>query len=47
MRRIDHDTVPPHVEYRLTEHGWTLGPIIEAMECWGEKHGASRARSAA
>ena len=47
VRRIDHDTVPPHVEYRLTAYGLTLGPIIEAMQRWGERHGASRARRVA
>ena len=47
VRRIDHDTVPPHVEYRLTAYGLTLGPIIEAMQRWGEHHGASRARRVA
>lgn len=47
VRRIDHDTMPPHVDYGLTEYGGTLGPIIEAMQAWGERHMASRARSAA
>ena len=31
--------VPPHVEYRLTSRGWTLGPILEAMEAWGRQYG--------
>ena len=47
VRRIDHATVPPHVEYRLTAYGATLGPIIEAMQRWGERHVAGRARRVA
>lgn len=30
--------IPPHVEYSFTERGLTLGPILEAMEAWGERH---------
>ncbi len=33
------DQVPPHVEYFFTERGRTLGPALEALEAWGEKHG--------
>lgn len=28
--------VPPHVEYRLTDLGKTLDPIIKSMHDWGE-----------
>lgn len=35
VQRTVFDTVPPKVEYRLTERGLTLAPIIEAMEAWG------------
>lgn len=33
--RTVFETVPPKVEYCLTERGLTLAPIIEAMEAWG------------
>ena len=38
------DQVPPHVEYALTPRGWTLGPILEAMEVWGETYGRPRVK---
>jgi len=28
--------VPPRVEYRLSDRGGTLTPIIEALKIWGE-----------
>lgn len=30
--------VPPRVEYALTPHGQTLGPVIHALLKWGETH---------
>ncbi len=30
--------VPPRVEYRLTEHGRTLNPVLTAMGDWGLAH---------
>ncbi len=32
--------VPPKVEYSLTELGFSLRPVVEAMCQWGEAHGA-------
>ena len=32
--------VPPKVEYSLTELGFGLRPVVEAMCKWGEAHGA-------
>jgi DNA-binding HxlR family transcriptional regulator len=36
VSRKVHDTIPPHVEYSFTKKGWSLGPILDAMEAWGE-----------
>ncbi|AXQ79683.1 transcriptional regulator [Streptococcus chenjunshii] len=33
-----HPEVPPHVDYRLTEKGRDLLPILEMMVAYGEKH---------
>lgn len=27
--------VPPRVEYTLTETGYSLGPVLDAMKKWG------------
>lgn len=44
LRELEHDgivhrevypVVPPQVEYSLTDKGRTLGPILQAMERWG------------
>ncbi|MCD8248511.1 MAG: helix-turn-helix transcriptional regulator [Lachnospiraceae bacterium] len=32
--------VPPHVEYTLTELGYSLKPILDAMWDWGEHYKA-------
>ena len=40
VRRTVHDHVPPKVEYALTERGWALGPVFDAMCAWGERYGA-------
>ena len=36
-RRI-YAEVPPRVEYRLTTHGATLRPLLEALKEWGKLH---------
>jgi DNA-binding HxlR family transcriptional regulator len=38
VRRIDHKTVPPHVEYELTELGHDLGRAVVPLCQWGERH---------
>ncbi|WP_409276167.1 winged helix-turn-helix transcriptional regulator [Neobacillus sp. SCS-31] len=38
IARTVYPTVPPKVEYSLTEYGKTLIPVAESMCAWGEKH---------
>jgi DNA-binding HxlR family transcriptional regulator len=39
VQRTAYDQVPPTVEYAFTAYGKTLGPLLEAMEAWGEAFG--------
>jgi len=39
--------VPPRVEYRLTEHGATLGNVLKVMAAWGGSHLAAVAEQPA
>ena len=39
VKRTAYPTVPPTVEYTLTEKGNSLRPIIKAMKVWGAKWG--------
>ena len=38
--RTVYPTIPPKVEYTLTEHGKELEPIIDALHQWGIQHRA-------
>jgi DNA-binding HxlR family transcriptional regulator len=38
VRRKAYATVPPTVEYSLTECGQSLEPVITAIRVWGEQH---------
>ena len=38
VSRKVYPVVPPKVEYALTEHGWTLEPILLEMREWGARH---------
>lgn len=40
VRRIDFQTVPPHVEYELTEFGQSLAEVLAPMCQWGTRHSA-------
>ena len=38
IHRTVYPVVPPKTEYRLTEFGESLTPILEAMCSWGERY---------
>ena len=38
ISRFSYPTIPPKVEYSLTEHGKELEPIIDALHEWGIRH---------
>ena len=38
VQRIVVQVVPPHVEYRMTDYGETLCPVLRTMAQWGEEH---------
>lgn len=36
--RTEYPQIPPKVEYRLSERGQSLIPILDALCTWGEEH---------
>ena len=38
IRRIQYESIPPRVEYSLTEIGVRFRPVIDAMEIWGKEY---------
>ncbi|MEO0472892.1 MAG: helix-turn-helix domain-containing protein [Bacteroidota bacterium] len=38
LTRTIFPEIPPHVEYDITDFGYTLFPIIESMRDWGEAY---------
>ncbi|WP_020616183.1 winged helix-turn-helix transcriptional regulator [Paenibacillus daejeonensis] len=38
VKRVVHPTVPPKVEYSLSEYGETMAPLLHMMSDWGTKH---------
>ena len=38
IHREVYAEVPPRVEYSLTELGWSLKPILDAMVNWGNNY---------
>ena len=45
ISRKEYPVIPPKTEYRLTELGNTLRPIMAAMADWGLSHRASIAET--
>ena len=43
VNRKVYPEVPPHVEYALTELGYSLKPVLDAMWSWGEAYQAREA----
>lgn len=39
VTRHDLGTSPPHVEYRLSDEGRTLAPVLQALYDWGTARG--------
>ena len=37
LERIIYAEIPPRVEYKITEYGETLIPVINFMQAWGVK----------
>ena len=40
--RKSYPEIPPRVEYKLTDYGKSLIPVLEALNKWGEMHLAKK-----
>ena len=38
VNRIQYESIPPKVEYSLTDMGQKFHPVIEALQCWGKEY---------
>lgn len=45
LKRTVYPEVPPRVEYTLTELGYSLKPVLDAMQVWGQDYQAKNASS--
>lgn len=36
--REEYESIPPKVEYYLTDIGYTLKPVIDSMQKWGKEY---------
>lgn len=43
LTRKVYAEVPPRVEYTLTETGYSVKPVLDAMSTWGESYKAKQA----
>jgi DNA-binding HxlR family transcriptional regulator len=41
LRRTAYQTAPPRYDYHLTESGWALVPVLDALRAWGLDHAVS------
>lgn len=45
VSRKVYPEVPPRVEYTLTETGYSLKPVLNSMQIWGEQYQVEMQRS--
>ena len=38
VRRVQYESIPPKVEYSLTDIGKKFHPVVAAMETWGNEY---------
>jgi DNA-binding HxlR family transcriptional regulator len=38
VTRVPYQSAPPRFEYRLTDSGEALIPVLDALLCWGKAH---------
>lgn len=38
VQRVQYESIPPRVEYSLTEIGRKFHPVVVAMEAWGNEY---------